>query len=297
MASSFPSSIDSFPDPLANSPLNAPSHSALHQDVNDAVEKVEVKLGLGSSPASGASAGQVLKSSGSGNTGWSDITVSDIDSTGQPVGRVVKSSGTGSSEWSEIVVDDIYSTGEPAGKVVKSDGSGSSEWSEIVVDDIDTTGQAVNSVIAADGAGNAIWAFPKVLQVVNATNATTVSNSTTTPANTGLTATITPQSVSSKILVVIHQNGGDKSVGNAANAINLDLYRDTTLIHQIVGSAGYTNSLLNVRVATMSTMFLDSPATTSAVAYKTMFYNDVAAASVSVQINGRSSITLMEISA
>ncbi len=99
MASSFPSSIDSFPDPLENSPLNAPSHSALHQDVNDAVEKVEVKLGLGSSPASGASAGQVLKSSGSGNTGWSDITASDIDSTGQPAQNILVADGVGGAAW------------------------------------------------------------------------------------------------------------------------------------------------------------------------------------------------------
>jgi microcystin-dependent protein len=99
MASSFPSSIDSFPDPLANSPLNAPSHSALHQDVNDAVEKVEVKLGLGSSPASGSTAGQVLKSSGSGNTGWSDITASDIDSTGQPAQNILVADGVGGAAW------------------------------------------------------------------------------------------------------------------------------------------------------------------------------------------------------
>ena len=137
----------------------------------------------------------------------------------------------------------------------------------------------------------------RVLQVVNVTLSTPATNSTATAANTGLTASITPQSTTSKVLVVVHQNGGDKSAGNVANAINVDLYRGVTLIHQIVGSAGYTNSLLNLRVATISTMYLDSPATTSAVAYKTMFYNDVAAASVSLQLNAVSTMTLMEISA
>ncbi len=100
MASSFPSSIDSFPDPLANSPLNAPSHSALHQDVNDAVEKVEVKLGLGSSPASSSVAGQVLRASGSGNTAWSDIVVGDIDATGRAVNDVIVADGAGNAAWS-----------------------------------------------------------------------------------------------------------------------------------------------------------------------------------------------------
>ena len=121
--------------------------------------------------------------------------------------------------------------------------------------------------------------------------------SSTTPVDTGLTATITPQATSSKVLVVVHQNGGDKSVGNAANAINLDLYRGATLVQNITGSAGYTGTLLNIRVATISTMYLDSPATTSATTYKTMLFNDVAAGSVSVQLIGTSTITLFEVSA
>ena len=41
MASTFPGAIDSFTDPLSGSALNSPSHSALHSDVNDAVEKIE----------------------------------------------------------------------------------------------------------------------------------------------------------------------------------------------------------------------------------------------------------------
>lgn len=46
MASGFPASIDNFTDPLSNSPLNSPSHSAQHADVNDAVEKIETYMGL-----------------------------------------------------------------------------------------------------------------------------------------------------------------------------------------------------------------------------------------------------------
>ena len=46
MASGFPASIDSFTDPLSNSALNSPSHSAQHADLNDAVEKIETYMGL-----------------------------------------------------------------------------------------------------------------------------------------------------------------------------------------------------------------------------------------------------------
>jgi len=59
-----------------------------------------VKLGVGASPASGASAGQVLMSSGSGNTGWSNVSPADIDSIGQPAQNVLVSDGAGSAAWS-----------------------------------------------------------------------------------------------------------------------------------------------------------------------------------------------------
>jgi hypothetical protein len=59
MASGFPASIDNFTDPLSNSPLNSPSHSALHTDVNDAVEKLETYMGLVKVIPTGATNGTV----------------------------------------------------------------------------------------------------------------------------------------------------------------------------------------------------------------------------------------------
>ena len=47
MASTFPTTIDNFTDPLSTSPLNSPSHSLQHANINDAVEKIETKLGTG----------------------------------------------------------------------------------------------------------------------------------------------------------------------------------------------------------------------------------------------------------
>lgn len=46
MASVFPGGIDNFVDPLIGSPLNSPSHALQHQNVNDAVEKIETYMGL-----------------------------------------------------------------------------------------------------------------------------------------------------------------------------------------------------------------------------------------------------------
>jgi hypothetical protein len=41
MPSVYPGAVDAFSDPLSNSPLSSPSHSQLHTDVNDALEKIE----------------------------------------------------------------------------------------------------------------------------------------------------------------------------------------------------------------------------------------------------------------
>lgn len=46
MASGFPGSIDSFTNPLTTSALNSPSHAGQHQDLNDAVNKIENYMGL-----------------------------------------------------------------------------------------------------------------------------------------------------------------------------------------------------------------------------------------------------------
>jgi hypothetical protein len=59
MASTFPGAIDSFTDPLSNSPLNSPSHSAQHADLNDAAEKIETYMGLVKVIPSGATNGTV----------------------------------------------------------------------------------------------------------------------------------------------------------------------------------------------------------------------------------------------
>jgi hypothetical protein len=47
--SNFPSSLDSYSDPSATSKLNSPSHSQQHINANDAIEKIEAKVGANSS--------------------------------------------------------------------------------------------------------------------------------------------------------------------------------------------------------------------------------------------------------
>lgn len=74
MAISFPTGLDNFTNPSSGNTLDSPSHSLQHSDLNDAVEALEAKLGVGASPAGSASAGQVLTISAAGTSTWSTPT-------------------------------------------------------------------------------------------------------------------------------------------------------------------------------------------------------------------------------
>lgn len=153
------------------------------------------------------------------------------------------------------------------------------------------------AILTADQQNNLRGAF-RVLQVVNASTTGQVINATTTYADTGLTATITPQSATSKILILLSQNGGYKSSGDAGNALNVKLVRGATDISFPGLEVGYNGVAQEGILASISGCVLDNPATTSAVTYKTQFANRVNANNARVQLlSAMSTIILMEISA
>jgi hypothetical protein len=143
--------------------------------------------------------------------------------------------------------------------------------------------------------------FPagSVLQVVQATTSTEVSTSSAAPTyvDTGLSASITPSSASSKILVCVNHGTVTKSSGNANNRLFIRIMRGSTEISLFGNGLNYTATALQVR-SSASFAYLDSPATTSSTTYKTQFANGDPAAEVQVQTNSSmSSIILMEIAA
>jgi hypothetical protein len=138
-----------------------------------------------------------------------------------------------------------------------------------------------------------------VLQVVQANTSTQVSSSSATFVDTGLTATITPTSATSKILILVSQNGLKKSSTTASNCIDINLLRGSTgLLSPAVGAILETSTTVDNSGAG-SINYLDSPATTSATTYKTQFASRNGGASVQVQYANisNSNITLMEIAA
>ena len=74
MPINFPTSLDNFTNPSSGNTLDSPSHSLQHSDINDAVEAMQRKVGVGSSVAGSASAGQVLTISAAGTSTWSTPT-------------------------------------------------------------------------------------------------------------------------------------------------------------------------------------------------------------------------------
>ena len=138
-----------------------------------------------------------------------------------------------------------------------------------------------------------------VLQVVNATYSTPVFSQTSTYVDTGLTATITPKFSTSKILVIANVSGVYKSSSNTAATTRL--VRGSTSILLIDDIAGYTNNTNTIGLGSISTNYLDSPATTSATTYKVQFASDNNTGTIYVQNNfnisagSTSTITLMEI--
>jgi hypothetical protein len=133
----------------------------------------------------------------------------------------------------------------------------------------------------------------QVLQVVNATYATQLSNATATYVDAGLTATITPRFSTSKILIVCSQ-GMFKDP--TSPSIYMQLLRSSTAI-LVNGRLGITDATSGCSFI-WSCNYLDSPATTSATTYKTQFknFNTTGVAYVNVD-NSTAQITLMEIAA
>jgi hypothetical protein len=155
------------------------------------------------------------------------------------------------------------------------------------------------------------WATPagggKVLQVVSATSTTSTTSTSETFADTNLTATITPSSATSKILVLISQVLFYDRDSNFTGA-TIKLLRNSTTIYDpqsngqqnvifINASSPPTKIQANTHV---NFNYLDSPSTTSATTYKTQFRVADATSSgrAIVQINSNPSIiTLLEIGA
>ena len=129
-----------------------------------------------------------------------------------------------------------------------------------------------NNIITSDGSGVITSSKFKIGQVVSATKTDYFDGASTSYVDiTGMTATITPSSTSSKVLVNIFLNLSHHSSGKFG-FIKLQRYNSTDIC--VGDAAGSRDQVTTGRYSAygpngfgMNICFLDSPATTSAQQY------------------------------
>lgn len=135
-----------------------------------------------------------------------------------------------------------------------------------------------------------------VLQVVQGSYSSALSTTSGTYTTTNLTASITPSSATSKILIVVSALGaisgsqginssGAYTIAKNGSQISGDVVMRT---YNYAGSGCYLS-------APISLSYLDSPATTSSVAYALYFKTGASSYTYINSDGGTSYITLMEI--
>ena len=182
----------------------------------------------------------------------------------------------------------------------------------VALDVPDAIGSDVSGVLLPTAAGtlDRLERAGNILQVVQGSTSTVVSVTNEAWTDTGLSATITPTSSTSKILVIISQQCQYYRT-NDANGVGIRLFRNATVIdNPPINSQGGLTDYLGISGSTTinryliySRSVLDSPGTTNAVTYKTQGrpYLDTNGGYASFQTNasidGTSYIQLMEVAA
>jgi hypothetical protein len=156
-------------------------------------------------------------------------------------------------------------------------------------------GVGANGTVLTAASGEATglsWAAPagggKVLQVVSSVLTTTTTIVSASMTDTGLTASITPTSNTSKIWVVITMPFWMVRT-SSVNGVGFNLLRGATVIREQDASGqtfwhNYSGVTYAQTVSNFALNYLDSPATTSSTTYKVQgrLWQDSAGASLSV---------------
>ena len=160
-----------------------------------------------------------------------------------------------------------------------------------VLNAIPATAGSVAASYLAGGAARSNWGAGGVLQVVQGTTSSTYATTSTSAITTNLTASITPSSASSKILII---STFSLYCGNPSKAVAF-LYRNSTNLSAAAGGAYLYSSISTGAQITTGINLLDSPATTSATTY-TIYLASSNGTSVSFNADTQNQqIILMEI--
>ncbi len=159
-------------------------------------------------------------------------------------------------------------------------------------------GLTANSNVITVPAGHTLYAPGHVVQVVEFTSSTVVTNNSSTYVSTGLSATITPSSISSKIMILARTQGVSP---NNASVPTFTIFRGTvagTNLAPLTYGFNYLYSAFGGAIeACVAVQIIDSPNTISPQTYTFAFKNaSGAVGAVSAQgASALGSIILMEI--
>jgi hypothetical protein len=132
----------------------------------------------------------------------------------------------------------------------------------------------------------------RILQVVSSQLDSTFTTTSSSFVSVGLTATITPSSTSSRVLIIMSGNQGN----NSANITYSTVYRGTTAGTQLGAAGGFaTEQATNLHRSSCSAVYLDSPATASAQIYTVAMKTTGGTAGWN-EDTGRTTLTLLEVS-
>lgn len=215
----------------------------------------------------GGTTGQILSKATNTDLDYTWVTPNVGDITEVQAGTGISvASGTGPIP---VVTNTVATTFDAKGDLVV--GTGADTFSKL------TVGTNGHTLVADSSTSTGLaWAAPagggKVLQVVSASSTTDTTVASTTFTDTTLSASITPSSTNSKVLILVTQvtqyNRGNYDAGGGLRIVrgSTAIYTLDTLHAGLFYSNVTTSAQLNV---TLSMSYLDSPSTTSSTTYKT----------------------------
>jgi len=248
----------------------------------------------------GGTSGQILSKASNTDLDYTWITNDIGDITAVTAGTGISGGGTSGAV---TITNSMATAIDAKGDLLA--GTGADAFSRLGVG---TNGQ----VLVADSAEatGLKWATAaaggKLLQVVGATYSTSTTISSTTMTDSGLSATITPTSASSKILVISFQ-ACTTGASDRSGFSSFRLLRGATSVWSGEGTSNTSYGILDGSSSDYAELrmyftlnYLDSPATTSATTYKTQGRLENTSASATMKMNYEgitSSMILMEIGA